>query len=552
MKKNHIIAGWLLLAVSTFNLQPSTAHAQGTAFTYQGQLNAGGSPANGLYDFSFALYNAASGGAQQGGTVTATSVGVTNGLFTVTLDFGNQFTGSAIWLDISVRTNGASSYAELSPRQSIMPVPYAITSEHLDGALPASQLSGIVALSQLPAAVLTNNEVSVNLTGTFSGNGAGLTSLNASQLSSGTIPLAQLTGITSNQLETATWHQATNLNGGYAALASNVVSGIAITNAFITNSVFAGNGSGLTSLNASQLSSGTIPLAQLTGITSNQLETATWHQATNLNGGYAALASNVVSGIAITNAFITNSVFAGNGAGLTGLNASQLSSGTIPLAQLTGITSNQLETATWHQATNLNGGYAALASNVVSGIAITNAFITNSVFAGNGSGLTSLNASQLSSGTIPLAQLTGITSNQLETATWRQATNLNGGYAALASNVVSGIAITNAFITNSVFAGNGAGLTNIPATALVVAPPGMALIPAGSFTMGNSIGDSDITDANPTNVYVSAFCMDLNLVSWSQWQTVYSYATNQGYTFVNVGAGGGRIIRCRQWTGMTV
>ena len=84
--------------------------------------------------------------------MTATSVGVTNGLFTVTLDFGNQFTGSAIWLDISVRTNGAISYAELSPRQPIMPVPYAITSEHLDGALPASQLSGIVALSQLPAA----------------------------------------------------------------------------------------------------------------------------------------------------------------------------------------------------------------------------------------------------------------------------------------------------------------------------------------------------------------------------------------------------------------
>ena len=36
-------------------------------------------------------------------------------------------------------------------------------------------------------------------------------------------------------------------------------------------------------------------------------------------------------------------------------------------------------------------------------------------------------------------------------------------------------------------------------------PAGMALIPAGVFTMGNSIGDSDITDANPTNIYVSAF-----------------------------------------------
>jgi hypothetical protein len=38
--------------------------------------------------------------------------------------------------------------------------------------------------------------------------------------------------------------------------------------------------------------------------------------------------------------------------------------------------------------------------------------------------------------------------------------NGNATTATLASNLVSGISITNAFITNSVFAGNGAGLTN--------------------------------------------------------------------------------------------
>jgi sulfatase modifying factor 1 len=67
-------------------------------------------------------------------------------------------------------------------------------------------------------------------------------------------------------------------------------------------------------------------------------------------------------------------------------------------------------------------------------------------------------------------------------------------------------------------------------------PAGMALIPAGSFTMGDNLhGDSDITDANPTNVTVSAYYMDTNLVSLSQWQGVYSYATSHGYTFVNAG-----------------
>ena len=68
-------------------------------------------------------------------------------------------------------------------------------------------------------------------------------------------------------------------------------------------------------------------------------------------------------------------------------------------------------------------------------------------------------------------------------------------------------------------------------------PAGMALIPAGEFTMGNSIGDSDITDAHPTNVYVSAFYMDVNLVSYNQWQAVYNYATSHGYAFSHAGVG---------------
>jgi formylglycine-generating enzyme len=76
-------------------------------------------------------------------------------------------------------------------------------------------------------------------------------------------------------------------------------------------------------------------------------------------------------------------------------------------------------------------------------------------------------------------------------------------------------------------------------------PPGMVLIPAGSFTIGNYIvnnfyntatNDPDITDANPTNVYVSAFYMDVTLVSSNQWAGVYSYATGSGYTFAYAGS----------------
>jgi hypothetical protein len=53
-------------------------------------------------------------------------VAVTNGLFAVTLDFGNQFPGADRWLEIAVRTNGVGNFATLTPRQPLTPTPYAI------------------------------------------------------------------------------------------------------------------------------------------------------------------------------------------------------------------------------------------------------------------------------------------------------------------------------------------------------------------------------------------------------------------------------------------
>jgi hypothetical protein len=141
----------------------SRAGAQGTTFTYQGRLQTNSVPANGLYDFQYSLWpNSAGTGTQIGSTITQTGTGVTNGLFTTTLNFGGVFTGNATWLAISARTNGVGSYIALTPLQPIDPTPYAITAENLDGSLPASQLSGTV-----PNSVLTG------------GNGAGLANVNA-------------------------------------------------------------------------------------------------------------------------------------------------------------------------------------------------------------------------------------------------------------------------------------------------------------------------------------------------------------------------------------
>lgn len=164
----------------------------GTAFTYQGRLNSGSTPANGSFDLVFALYDATTAGGQVGNSLTNTATPVTNGLFTVTLDFGSSaFDGSARWLQIGVRTNGSGAFTTLAPRQPLTPVPYAIAASNLTGTLPATQLAGA-----LPSAnwggIYSGGVTLNNAANSFTGNGAGLTALNASQLSSGTVPDARL------------------------------------------------------------------------------------------------------------------------------------------------------------------------------------------------------------------------------------------------------------------------------------------------------------------------------------------------------------------------
>lgn len=96
-----------------------------TAFTYQGKLIDGGAPANGTYDLTFALYDAVSGGVQIGSTVMRNDVTVTDGLFTVQLDFGSVFNDTALYLEIGVRPGSGGTYVTLTPRQAITATPFA-------------------------------------------------------------------------------------------------------------------------------------------------------------------------------------------------------------------------------------------------------------------------------------------------------------------------------------------------------------------------------------------------------------------------------------------
>src|SRR5450755_2145488 len=118
-----VVASILLTAASmdvSALLPPQT-----TAFSYEGQLNAGGTLPTGLYQFTFTLYNAASGGAVVTGTLPIQQpIQVINGLFTTDLDFGQIFNGTQYWLDIQVGTTLANEET-LVARQPINAVPVA-------------------------------------------------------------------------------------------------------------------------------------------------------------------------------------------------------------------------------------------------------------------------------------------------------------------------------------------------------------------------------------------------------------------------------------------
>lgn len=127
----------LLAALCGLGTDASLA-AQSAEFTYQGRLNQNGVPASGIFDLQFGLFAVPSGGVPVSGVVTHSAVGVSNGLFTVLLNFGSAaFDAGDRWLDIAARPAGSGSFTSLTPRQPVTPVPYALT------ALRALEVPGI-------------------------------------------------------------------------------------------------------------------------------------------------------------------------------------------------------------------------------------------------------------------------------------------------------------------------------------------------------------------------------------------------------------------------
>ena len=426
MKKLILLTALILSTLGVF--------AQGTAFTYQGRLNDGANPANGSYDLTFSVWTNSSGPAQVGGTLTNASSAVSNGLFTVTLDFGNQFPGAARWLEIGVRTNGGGAFATLSPRQPITATPYAIRAASaasatvaaiVTGGVPASQITGTLADAQLSANVALRgggNAFTGNQTITAGNVGIGTATPSATLDVAGTIRADYLL---LDPVDGAT-------EGGEILL-----KGAAAFPDWIMD-----------------VSSSSLRFHTLGGVKLQIDPTVGMTVLGNVGIGTPATLGSSLE--------VAGGLRARGGApGAVGVN---------------------------------NNGYA---------------------FSGNGGD----NDSGMFSSADGQVEFYGNSVERMRIAS-------SGGVGIGTPTPVGALQVVGT-VTATAFSGNGAGLTGI------IPPPGMALIPAGAFTMGDTLDGL----ATPISVTLSAFYMDVNLVSLSQWQSVYYWAIEHGYDFGYGGSG---------------
>ena len=280
----------------------------------------------------------------------------------------------------------------------------------------------------------TSNATTFNgTTGAFtsvSGNGVALTAINASNVTSGTLDNARTTGNTANSASTIVLRDA---DGSFGA---NIVT-----------ATFSGNGATLSAINASNISSGTIANARTTAASANGASTIVLRDS---GGSFDANLVNAVS-------------LSGNAATVTGINASNVASGTIANARTTAATANGASTIVLRGA---SGEFAAGA-------------ITGTSFSGNGSTLTAINASAITTGTLDNARTSATSANGASTIVVRDA---NGSFAG---NVITGT--TGTFTSVS---GNGVALTainasNISSGTVATARLGSGTANASTFLRGD-------------------------------------------------------------------
>ncbi len=136
MNKCILMVFWAL----SLNTSLGFAQSVGSAFSYQGELTDGGSPANGDYNFTVKLYTTETGGTAVTDEVY-NGIAVQNGLFNLEIDFGDMVyeDNEQYYLEFDVAPSSGGSTTTLAPRNKLLAVPYAVqaqfTNQNSDGLL---------------------------------------------------------------------------------------------------------------------------------------------------------------------------------------------------------------------------------------------------------------------------------------------------------------------------------------------------------------------------------------------------------------------------------
>jgi len=140
--------------------------AQTTVVPHEGSLLVGGSPANGTYDLRFILYTTQAGAVQVGNPVERLNVNISNGSYSVDIDFGSMpfTTQSVLWVDISYKLAGGGGYTFTGVREQIKASGYAIRAHYATTAGYAQTADSIGGL--YPANIVQNNTSGVPQSGT--------------------------------------------------------------------------------------------------------------------------------------------------------------------------------------------------------------------------------------------------------------------------------------------------------------------------------------------------------------------------------------------------
>ncbi len=155
----------LLVVVAGVALSTSALAQSATTFTYQGELLSAGIPATGSYDLRFRLFNSAAGTTQLGSTLCVDDITVDNGKFTVSLDFGSQFTQPGRFLEVAVRAaspdtcavpTGFSALVPLQPVTSAPAATFATSAASAASAATATTAANATQLNGQPASFYTS------------------------------------------------------------------------------------------------------------------------------------------------------------------------------------------------------------------------------------------------------------------------------------------------------------------------------------------------------------------------------------------------------------